>query len=45
MSRKSRYSPEFLERAARMLFDHQAEYVSQTAAMRTPPRSGPTGSE
>ena len=35
MSRKSRYSPEFRERAVRMLFEHQAEYGSQWAAMNS----------
>ena len=33
MSKRSRYSPEFRERAVRMLFEHQAEYGSQWAAM------------
>ena len=33
MGRRSRYSPEFRERAVRMLFEHQAEYGSQWAAM------------
>ena len=33
MSRKSRYSPEFRERAVHMLLEQQREYNSQWAAM------------
>ena len=33
MSRPSRYSPEFRERAVGMLLEHQSEYPSQWAAM------------
>ena len=33
MSRKSRYSPEFRERAVHMLLEQQSEYNSQWAAM------------
>ena len=33
MSRKSRYSPEFRERAVHMLLERQSEYTSQWAAM------------
>lgn len=35
MSKLKRYSPEFRERAVRMLLDHQREYNSQWAAMRS----------
>ena len=33
MNRATRYSPEIRERAVRMVFEHQAEYDSQWAAM------------
>jgi transposase-like protein len=33
MSKQSRYSPEVRERAVRLVFEHQAEYESQWAAM------------
>ena len=33
MSRSSRYSPEFRERAVRMLIEQQGEHSSQWAAM------------
>lgn len=33
MSKRSRYSPEVRERAVRLVFEHQAEYESQWAAM------------
>ncbi len=33
MVRKSRYSPEVRERAVHLVFEHQAEYESQWAAM------------
>ena len=33
MSRSSRYSPEFRERAVRMLLEQQSEYSSEWAAM------------
>ena len=35
MNKVKRYSPEFRERAVRMLLDHQTEYNSQWAAMRS----------
>jgi transposase len=33
MNKTTRYSPEIRERAVRMVFEHQAEYDSQWAAM------------
>ena len=33
MSKATRYSPEVRERAVRMVFEHQAEYPSQWAAL------------
>ncbi len=35
MSKSSRYSPEFRERAVRMLFDQQDQHASQWAAMNS----------
>mgnify|MGYP001037733144 CR=1 FL=1 len=35
MSKQSRYSPEFRERAIRMLLDQQGEHESQWAAMNS----------
>jgi len=35
MNRKTRYSPEVRERAVRMVFEHQADYASQWAALNS----------
>ena len=35
MNKTTRYSPEIRERAVRMVFEHQAEYDSQWAAMHS----------
>ena len=35
MNKQTRYSPEFRDRAVRLVFEHQAEYDSQWAAMNS----------
>ncbi len=35
MNRATRYSPEIRERAVRMVFEHQADYSSQWAALNS----------
>ena len=37
MNRQTRYSPEFRERAVRLVFEHQEEYDLQWAAMNSIP--------